>query len=298
MISSPEKKLLLIINPVAGKGKSRSVLLDVIDIFSRYGYRVTVLPTEPNGITEQKLTQELSAYSLCVAIGGDGTLNAAVNGILKSGCDVPLGYIPLGSTNDFAYSLALPKDVLLSCARIAENEPRYIDVGRFNDRYFSYIACTGMFSEASYMTSQQLKNTLGYGAYLLKALPSLLGTHKARYNVIADGERIDGEFLFCSVSNTLRAGGVIRLPKNDVRFDDGVFELTMLKAPSSLAAGTAMDNDLVYSRLETKSFLRRKAKRFEITLGHPSGWSLDGENGGVCSNAVIEVAEKAIRFVY
>lgn len=298
MYSNNEKKLLLVINGVAGKGRAKSILFKAVELFSQHGYRVTVLPTEPNGITEQKVAQEVGNYSLCTAIGGDGTLNSVVRGIIKSGSNVPLGYIPLGSTNDFAASLKLSKDITEACTRIAENPAREIDIGCFNGEPYVYIACTGMFADASYMTSQQLKNALGYGAYLLKGIKSLLGTRKARYTVIADGERIEGEFLFCAVSNTLRAGGVIWLPKGDVEFDDGYFELTMLKAPATISQGSAMINDLLYSRLDTNSFLRRKAKKIEISVEHPSGWSLDGENGGAHSQAEIDVLEKALRFIY
>lgn len=294
----PNNKLLLIINPVAGKGRGRSVLFKAADIFSRHGYRVTVLPTEPDGLTEHKITNEIKDYSLCVAIGGDGTLNAAVNGIVKSGTQTPLGYIPLGSTNDYAASLKLPKDVAAACERIATLEPRFIDIGRFGDRYFAYIACTGMFAAASYMTSQQLKKALGPSAYLIKGLYSLKDTKKNFCRIVTENETIEGEFLFCSVSNTLRAGGVIWLPKNEVQFDDGELELTLLKAPTTIAEGSAMVNDLLYSRLETERFIRRKIKRAEITVGTKSGWSLDGENGGEHTTASIEVLENAFKLVY
>ncbi len=293
-----EKRLLLIINPVAGKGRGKNAVFKAVEVFSRHGYRVTVLPTQPNGITEQALINEVGDYSLCVAVGGDGTLNAAVNGIIKSGYDIPLGYIPLGSTNDFAASLKLVKNISTACERIAVMPPKPIDIGRFGDRYFAYIACTGMFADASYMTSQQLKNTLGHSAYLLKGLYSLKDTRKTFYKVVTESETIEGEFLFCSVSNTLRAGGVIWLPKGEVSFDDGEFELTMLKAPTTIAEGSAMVNDLLYSRLETNTFLRRKVRRAEITVQQPAGWSLDGENGGEHSTVNIGIIEKGLRLVY
>ncbi len=291
-------RLLLIINPVAGKGRGKSALFKAVDIFSKHGYRVTVLPTEPNGATERKIINEIKDYSLCVAIGGDGTLNTVVNGIMKSESLVPLGYIPLGSTNDYAASLKLPKEITTACERIATREPKFIDIGRFGDRYFAYIACTGMFAAASYMTSQQLKNALGHSAYLIKGLYSLKDTKKTFYKIVTDEETIQGEFLFCSVSNTLRAGGVIWLPKNEVLFDDGELELTLLKAPTTIAEGSAMVNDLLYSRLETETFIRRKIKRAEITVGTKSGWSLDGENGGEHNTANIVVLKNALKLVY
>lgn len=289
---------MLAVNPVAGKGRGKSIVYKAVEIFSQHGYRVTVLPTEPDRRTETVIFSEAHNYDRIVAIGGDGTLNNVASGIMKSGSDVALGYIPLGSTNDFAASLKLPKDVNIACEHIAELEPKPLDVGVFGDRYFVYIVCTGMFAEASYMTSQQLKNTLGHSAYLIKGLYSLKETKKMHYTVETESETIDGEFLFASVSNTLRAGGVVWLPKGEVEFDDGFFELTMIKAPKRISEGTSLVNDLVYSRLDSENFLRRKVKYARVRVDSPSGWSLDGENGGEHSEAVIEIKEKALHFIY
>lgn len=274
------------------------MLFDAIDVFSRYGYRVTVLPTESGERTEAHIIEEAKNYDLCVAVGGDGTLNNTVSGIIRSKTDIPLGYIPLGSTNDFAASLELPKDIFSACEQIATCKPKSIDVGSFNGRYFVYIACTGMFSEASYSTPQQLKNAFGYSAYLWKGLISLKDTKKMRFTVETDSETIDGDFLFAAVSNTVRAGGIMWLPKKEIRFDDGFFELTMVKAPEKIKDGTALVNDLIVSRVDTDNFIRKKVKHAVIRTEHKSGWSLDGENGGERSKAVIEIHNKAIRFIY
>ena len=295
---SKNKKLLLVLNPVAGKGRGRSVLFDAIDEFTRYGYRVTVLPTENFERTEACVIKELKDYDLCVAVGGDGTLNTVASGIVKSGTDVPMGYIPLGSTNDFAASLGLPKDIFTACEEIATNRPKLIDVGVLGDRHFVYIACTGMFSEASYSTPQPLKNAFGYSAYLWKGLVSLKDTKKMRFVVETDDGVIDGDFLFAAVSNTIRAGGLVWLPKNEIKFDDGQFELTMIKAPENIKNSTALVNDLIVSRVDSDNFLRKKIKYAKIHTEHQSGWSLDGENGGVHSDVTIEIKQKALRFVY
>ena len=297
-LSTKNKKLLLILNPVAGKGKGKAILFDVIERFTKYGFRVTVLPTESGKKTEQTIIKEAKNYDLAVAIGGDGTLNNTVSAIIKSGTDLPLGYIPLGSTNDFAASLGLPKDLDLACERIAKAKPKAIDVGRFDDKYFVYIACTGMFSEASYTTPQPMKNAFGYSAYLWQGLISLKDTKKMRFVIDADGEIIDGDFLFCAVSNTVRAGGFVWLPKKDISFDDGLFELTLIKAPEKLKDGTALVNDLIVNRIDSGNFVRKKVKHAKIRTEHQSGWALDGENGGERDEATIEIISKAIRFVY
>ena len=254
--------------------------------------------TESDRKTETTIIDEAKNYDLAVAVGGDGTLNNAVSGILKSKTDLPLGYIPLGSTNDFAASLELPKNITNACAKIARTEPRYIDIGSFEDKYFVYIACTGMFSEASYTTPQQMKNAFGYSAYLWQGLISLKDTRKMFFEIEADGEKIEGDVLFAAVSNTRRAGGLMWLPKNEISFDDGYFELTMIKAPEGIKDGTALVNDLIVSRVDSDNFIRKKVKHAVIKTEHSSGWSLDGENGGEIDRAVIEIKQKALRFIY
>lgn len=297
-MSLQNKNLLLVLNPVAGKGKGKKICFETVENLTKHGYRVTVLPTEHGNKTEDTISREAKNYCKIVAVGGDGTLNNTVNGLLKSGADIPLGYIPLGSTNDFAYSLGLPYKIGEACERIALNEPKFIDIGSFGERCFVYIACTGMFAEASYMTSQQLKNTIGHSAYLLKGLFSLKDTKKMQYKVTADGTCFEGEFLFCAVSDTLRAGGVVSLPKDTVVFDDGFFELTMIKAPKKISDGTALVSDLIHNRLDSDNFVRCKAREFTISVEQASGWSLDGENGGTHKEVSIAVKEKALRFIY
>ncbi|MBQ4317180.1 MAG: diacylglycerol kinase family lipid kinase [Clostridia bacterium] len=297
-LSSKNKNLLLVLNPVSGKGRGKTILFDVVERFTKYGYRVTVLPTESGKKTENIIIKEAKNYDLAVAVGGDGTLNNTVSAIIKSGTDLPLGYIPLGSTNDFAASLGLPKDIDAACEKIVKGKPKAIDVGLFDDKYFVYIACTGMFSEASYTTPQPMKNAFGYSAYLWQGLISLKDTKKMRFEIEADGEKIEGDFLFCAVSNTIRAGGLVWLPKKEISFDDGLFELTLVKAPEKLKDGTALVNDLIVSRVDSGNFVRKKVKSAKIKTEHKSGWALDGENGGERNEATIEIVSKAIRFIY
>ena len=166
-------KLLLVLNPVSGRGLGKFIMYDLIETFSRYGYRVTVMLTDPDGATEEQIIEEAKSDGKIVAVGGDGTLNMVASAIIKSGVDVPLGYIPLGSANDFGSSLGLTNDIEDACHIIATHEPKAIDVGCANGRYFVYIISAGLFTSTSYTTSQQLKNVLGHNAYVFKGLSEL-----------------------------------------------------------------------------------------------------------------------------
>lgn len=293
-----KNKLLLVLNPVAGKGYGKNKLFAIVDIFSKYGYIVSVMLTSPNGETEKAVANQANDYDIIVAVGGDGTLNEVVNGILSSKSDVPLGYIPLGSTNDFGNSLNLPKKIEDACKKIVESEPKWLDLGRFGNKNFTYIACSGLFSSVSYMTSQQLKNVLGHGAYVIKGLSEIAQTKGTFYSIELDGETIEGDFWFVGVSNTLRAGGLSFYKKGEVDFDDGYFELNILKAPKNILSGTLILTDLFAFKTQNENFIKKKVKRAVIRTETPQTWSIDGENGGEKSEVTIEVCPKAIKFFY
>lgn len=292
------ERLLLVVNPVAGKGRGKSILFELVSRFTEYGYTVTVIPTCPDGKTEIAVREVAKDYDIIVAVGGDGTLNNVINGIIKSGSGTPLGYIPLGSTNDYASSLGLNRNIKDACDAIANGTPKEIDVGAYGDDYFVYIACTGLFAETSYMTSQQLKNALGHNAYVIKGLMSLKDTRKLYYVIHADDERIEGDFLFVSFSNTLSAGGIIKFSDDIVKFDDGYFELSIVRAPKNIAETTALINGLMKSRFDADVFVQKRAKRLVIECETATGWSLDGENGGIHETICLSVKEKAIKLIY
>ena len=296
-VLSDKNKLLLVVNPVSGKGLGKSKLYEMIEIFSRHGYRVTVMLTEPEG-TKQKIIEEAENYDLVVAVGGDGTLNMVAGGIVRSGVDVPMGYIPLGSTNDFGYSLGLGTNIGAICERIATGEPKYIDMGKCDDRYFVYVMCTGLFSSVSYMTSQQLKNLMGRNAYIVSGVSQVKNAKKMRYTVQLEDETIQENLLFASVSNTLRLGGMLSFPKSEVQFDDGMFELTLVKYPNHITDSAALTADLLNGKMPSERFIRRKVRSATIRFSDPQDWSIDGENGGIHNEIKIEVIQKALRLIY
>lgn len=288
---------LLLINPVSGKGHGRKKLFDIVEKLTAGGCRVTVMPTLPSGETERLIAAEGGNYELIVAAGGDGTLNHVASGIVKSGLSTALGYIPLGSTNDFAASLGIPVRALDACDRILERNPAPIDIGVFGEKRFVYIACTGIFADTSYETPQQVKNLIGHNAYILHSVSSLTSNHRTRCRVDADGEIIEGEFILISVSNSLRAGGVFKLPEGYVSFDDGIFELILVPAPKNIIASTAMINKIITKSVTDDPFIHRKVSRAHFEFESGQAWTLDGEYGGTVTDIEIGVEKKVLNFI-
>lgn len=293
------KRLLLVVNPVAGKGKGMKKYPKAMEIFSERGYEPELLLTDAKGEAAKRITEVAADFDMIVAIGGDGTLNMVADAVIKSGSDTPMGYIPLGSTNDFGASLELSKNIKRACINIVSKEPKPIDVGCINGVNFVYIACTGLFTSSSYSTPQKMKRIFGKTAYLFKGFADLFRAESIHYSISIDGdEDIEGDFLYGGISNTLRVAGIFSLKTSNVVFDDGIFELTMIKTPERKRKIPSLLFDIAFSRLYTDNFRRAKLKRAVIRCEKPKCWSIDGEKGEERVESVIEVKEKALRFIY
>ena len=170
---SDRKKLLFIYNPHSGKAQIRSNLLDIIDTFVKAGYEVTAYPTQAPGDAIDAVMYRSPGFDMIACSGGDGTLDEVVGGIMKSEEKLPIGYIPAGSTNDFARSLKIPRSMLSAAGVVTDGVPFACDVGAINGEYYVYVAAFGIFTEVTYQTPQDVKNTLGYSAYILEAIKSL-----------------------------------------------------------------------------------------------------------------------------
>ncbi len=290
-------KTLLVVNPIAGKGAAKRHLMNIIAKLSDGGCEVTVLPTKKGHETVDKIASYLSrkpGFHLVVACGGDGTLNLTAEGVLRSGTRTPIGYIPFGSTNDFAASLGIPSEPAKAVSIILKGKPTPHDIGRFNERHFTYIACCGAFSDTSYTTNQTMKNILGHTAYLINAIPSLASIHPMTLSVTADGETIEGKFIFCALANTTTVAGVVKLSERRVRFGDGLFELLLIRYPQDLAEAGRVASKLLSSNLHDPLIVLRHVKCCRVTSAEPIAWSLDGEDGGKTKNPTISVEKNAI----
>lgn len=275
------KKLLLIVNSVAGRLQAHGALYDIVDVFCKAGYVVTVGITAYKGhAAEIAATANEGGYDLVVCAGGDGTINEVLHGLLKD-CDytdIPLGYIPCGSTNDFAETLDLSMDIISAALTITEERAVSIDVGKFGeDRYFAYIATFGAFAATSYSAPQQLKNTMGHFAYVLQGIKDLNNIKEIHAKVTADGVEYEGDYIFASVSNTKSVGGVVKLDEDMVDLKDGLFELILVKYPEDLLELGEIVAGVTYSDFNSPLFTFVKAEEIVVTTGGPLYWSLDGE---------------------
>lgn len=272
------KKLLLIMNPCSGKKKANALLADMIAIFNRADYEVTVHITAAQGDATRVVAERGTAYDLLVCVGGDGTFNEVVAGLSCGDYRPPIGYIPAGSTNDFAGSLNLSKDILTATHDIVEGSLCPLDIGRFNDRYFSYIASFGAFTRTSYATPQSLKNLLGHTAYILSGVKELasIRSHHLRFT-LADGTVFEDDYIFGAISNSTSVAGILTLDPNLVDMNDGLFELLLVRKPHSLLelgdcilALTTQDyNSPMLTMISTPSA--------EIEAPEDMDWTLDGE---------------------
>ena len=275
-----DKKLLFIVNPRAGKRKSREPLFDAGSIYSEAGYLVSVRVTShPGEATE--LAEDLGEeFDLVVCHGGDGTLNETVNGVMR----IPkekrpaVSYLPGGSTNDFAASLNIssnPAEAALSAMRL---EPRKLDVGRFGERNFVYVASFGAFTKTTYTVPQDIKNVFGHFAYMLDGVKNLDTLCPYRMKITADGEVFDGEYLFGAISNSTSIAGLMKLSDEEVLFNDGLFELLLVPVPRTSAAMQALILALVNKDYyNSEGLIFRHVKHVTAETAEDIPWTLDGE---------------------
>lgn len=272
-----DKKLLFIVNPRAGRTKSFAPLFDAVACFSKAGYLVKVFLTEGRGDATRAAAELGGAYDLVVCAGGDGTFNEMVSGLMQLPECPEVGYLPNGSTNDFAASLRIPSSVQQAARAVVEGTPHPLDLGAHNDRYFSYVASFGAFTKASYSASQETKNALGHFAYILEGIKNLDSLRPYRCGVEADGESFDGDFIFGAVCNSTSLGGLVKLDPKRVHMDDGMFELILLRMPK-----TALDLQNLITALNRMDYdypgvIFRHVRSVTVTTREDIPWSLDGE---------------------
>lgn len=293
-----DKKLLFVFNPLAGKGQVKDNLCDLIDIFTKNGYEVTSYPTQAAMDGYEKVRTDACDYDLVVASGGDGTLSEVVKALMEQESKIPLGYIPAGSTNDFAASMGIPKKMTDAAEAIMNGVRFDYDVGEFNGQYFVYIAGFGAFTDVSYETPQNVKNTFGHAAYVMEAIKRLPKISGQNMIVEHDGERIEGNFILGLVSNTVSVAGMRKLITNGVCFDDGLFEITLVKTPSNPIALQKTITDALFKKLTNeKCFVTFKTSKVKFTSENEIAWTLDGESGGSHKEVEIINHKQALRLI-
>ncbi len=270
------KKVLFILNPVAGRMKAKTELFDILNTFCRHGYDLSLQITQHRGhATELAAEAQKKGYDMVVCCGGDGTVRESVCGLLSAGSSLPLGYIPAGTTNDFGNTLGLPSNPLEAATRICREQPHIIDAGSFNKTFFSYVASFGAFTQVSYSVPQELKNAFGYMAYLVQALKSFTDIVPLPVSVTADGVPREGKYLFGCVSNANTVAGILH-PDN-ININDGLFEVILVREVKNINDVNNIVLGAATSDFSSSSFEYFKAREILFEIDDAPPWSLDGE---------------------
>ena len=291
------KKMLFIMNPYAGQRKANRYLAEIITVFNRADYEVTIHMTAGSGDATRVAKEYAANVDVIVCCGGDGTFNETVSGILASGVDVPVGYIPAGTTNDFASSLKLPTSPLAAAQNIAEGEPVAYDVGSFGGRHFTYVASFGAFTKSSYATPQNVKNALGHTAYVLSGISELTQIRKEHVRLELADRVVEDDFIFGAICNSTSVGGILTLDPKVVDMADGKFEVMMVRAPKSLAEITECIQALQTQKYNCNMITFFSTDKVTVISDPKMSWTLDGEHEPGHEEVVVENKHLAIRLM-
>ena len=290
-----KKKMLFIYNPRAGKSQIRSNLLDMIDIFVKAGYEVTAYPTQAQGDGIKAVTErQIGYYDMIACSGGDGTLDEVVTGMMQCEKRLPIGYVPAGTTNDFAGSLGIPRSMEKAARVIVDGRSFRCDVGGFNENIFVYIAAFGLFTDVSYETRQDMKNVLGHMAYVLEGMRKLSKVKSYAMKVTSGDKVIKGDFIFGMITNSLSVGGFKKITGDNVKLDDGVFEVTLIKRPGNPVELNTIMAAMVNRNIDTDLMECFTASELQIESAEDIAWTLDGEFGGRHSRVEIRNYKQAL----
>lgn len=272
-------------------------LSDIIDCFVKNGYRVGIYPTQGRLDAKEQVIHMAYQYDMIVCSGGDGTLNEVIGGLMELPEKPILGYIPAGSTNDFAQGLRLPKDMLEAAAIAVNGMPISVDIGGFGKKTFIYIAAFGAFTDVSYMTPQEMKNILGHSAYILEAVKKLTSLRTYHMKVTYDENVLEGDFLYGMVTNSVSVGGFKGITGKNVVIDDGIFEVILIKQPKSAFDLQVILSALIGMDVKTDSIITFKASKIVFVADEKVPWVLDGEYGGSPKRVKVTNYKKAIKIM-
>ena len=282
------KTVLMIINPVSGRNSMRLKLWEVLNILSNSNISAQILFTGKRGDAFEFAKNCPATIKTIICVGGDGTLNEVISGIMENPHPHLLGYIPTGTTNDLAKSLGISKNIITATENILLGKPQKIDIGLFSNRYFNYIASFGAFTEASYKAPQEIKNVLGHFAYILEGIKSLGNIRPYHVKFSLDGERVEGDFIFASISNTTSMGGVLKLKDTLVKLNDGLFEVILVPNPKNLNQLNKIIGEILTQKFSGDLVKLYHAKEIIVESRENIDWTLDGEchHGGTSEHIV------------
>lgn len=288
------KKLLFIFNPRSGREQIKSSLADILDIMVKNNFDVTVHTTQARGDCTEVVADRACEFDRIIVSGGDGTLDEAVTGMMRSRIKVPIGYIPAGSTNDFGNSLGIDKDMIHAAEIAICGRPYPIDVGKLNSRNFVYVAAFGVFTEVSYQTSQDMKNMFGRAAYILEGIKQLRDIPSYSMQVEYDGNVLYDEFIYGMVTNSKSVGGFRSIISGDVDLSDGLFEVTLIRNPRNPIEMSEILNCLTTGRRDSEMLYSFQTSEIRFKSTEEVPWTTDGEFGGKASESLVKNEHKAL----
>lgn len=292
-------KILFILNPKAGRMSGKRNLYSILDMYKKYdNVEVELFETSARGDATAVVIEKANQFDRVVCCGGDGTLNETVTGLMQISNPPELGYIPAGSTNDFAASLGIRGDIKKNTRRTVKGEPFTIDIGSFNDRYFTYTASFGAFTQSSYSTPQNIKNIFGHLAYVFQGIKDISTIRDYPVQVVADGVDYSDKYVFGAICNSTSLGGIIKLKKNLVKFNDGYFELVLVRNPKNPVDLANLISALAKQDFDSNdSIVFVHAKEITIKTEEDMPWSLDGEHDSGRNVNEIKNHNKALKII-
>ena len=291
------KKMLFIYNPMAGKEQIRNKLSDIIQVLCAGGFEITIFATRGKEDATNIVVQKGEEYDYVVCSGGDGTMNEVAAGLMQLTKRPVCGYIPAGTVNDFASTLRIPRIMKKAAQLITEGSVFRCDMGQFNERYFTYVSGFGAFTEVSYQTPQEWKNALGKAAYFIEALKHIADIKAHHMKIEYDGNVIEDDFILGLVSNSVSVAGYKAYSKMDIMMDDGMFEALFIKAIRNPLELQAALNALVSKKFDSERIFQFSASRIHIISEDAVQWTLDGEDGGICSEVVMTNHQYALPII-
>jgi YegS/Rv2252/BmrU family lipid kinase len=293
-----KQNILLVINPIAGRKEAKRILYKIVDFLCRNECKTTIYTTSRKGEATNIVIEHAGDSQRIICVGGDGTLHEVLTGLKTMDLYVPVGYIPTGTTNDLARALKLPIKTHKAIETAVFGQIRDHDLGTFNDdQCFSYVASFGAFTNAAYSTPQWMKNMIGHAAYIFKGILSIAEIQSHAVKIVADGKKICGDFVFGSVSNSTVIAGLIKLPKLDIRFDDGKFEVLLIKTPKNRKELRAIVHGLRHQHYDERYVRYFKAKELSFSFIESTAWTVDGEFAGAHVDVCIKNLQRKAQVV-
>lgn len=290
-------KVLFIVNPVAGKGREQKRIPEIVKNFENMGFEVKTVYTKVNYSTTEIIGEYGKNFDVAVCCGGDGTLNEAINGIIKQNLNLNLSFIPLGTTNDFAKTLNLCSKKMVELKNIENIKEITIDVGKFNDKYFNYVAAFGAFTEVSYNTPRKLKKVLGRLAYILSAVRGLVKIKAYKIKVKFNNKEVEDKFIYGAISNSKSVGGLKWFSEKEIELSDGKLEMILIKKPKNIVQLIIILVSLLRKKYNNSNFIYEQIQKLEIESNKDIKWTLDGELGGQTKNVEIDIINKRIKYL-